>query len=145
MNPGTMIEIGVGIVLLSCFMLLIYFWFERSSAFKFALAQINKFSNKTELEILLTQKMIVISTIASNALYIGLLGTTLGIILTLNTLDIGNKADLIKSLSLPLLATAASLVVAIFANFIYSILVNKIENILKVWDIENGFDIKKEQ
>lgn len=137
------IEIGVGAILTLSLILILYFSFERYNSFKVLSSQLAKFKNKTELEMLLSEKMIVISTISSNALYVGLLGTTLGIILTLNAIDIADKKALIQSLSIPLLSTAASLVVAILGSFFYSILVNKIEFILKRWDIEHGFDVKK--
>lgn len=44
------------------------------------------FTNKKELELILTSKIHIIATVGSNAPYVGLLGTVLGIMLTFYTL-----------------------------------------------------------
>jgi len=53
---------------------------ERRSFYRRVL--IEEFSSRRELELALTRKLHLIATVASNAPYIGLLGTVLGIMLT---------------------------------------------------------------
>jgi biopolymer transport protein ExbB len=74
------------------------------------------FDDKKSLEIELTNKLHIIATIGSNAPYIGLLGTVLGIMLTFYTIGKEGLIDTSKimtGLALALKATAIGLVVAI--------------------------------
>lgn len=132
------IETGVMGILAVSLISIVYFSIDRFSAFKFITGQLAKFKNKTELEIELNKKMTVIYSVSSNAVYIGLLGTVLGIIVTLGQIGDGNQAGIIASLSLPLISTAASLVVAIIGTFFYNALNAEIETVKMRWDIEHG-------
>jgi biopolymer transport protein ExbB len=66
----------------------------------------------------------IIGTIASNSVYIGLLGTVLAIMLTFMTMSGSNieAAKIMSSLALALKATAVGLVVAIVSMIFYNIL-----------------------
>lgn len=141
MNPTelkTIIEFGVMSILALSLSSIVYFSIDRFSAFKFISGQLSKFKNKTELEIELNKKMTIIYSVSSNAVYIGLLGTVLGIIVTLSQIGASDQAGIIASLSLPLISTAASLVVAIIGTFFYNALVARIETVGMLWDIEHG-------
>lgn len=141
MNPAeikTMIEVGVMSILALSLSSIVYFSIDRFSNFKFISGQLSKFQNKTELEIELNKKMTIIYSISSNAVYIGLLGTVMGIIVTLSQIGDSNQSGIIASLSLPLVSTAASLVVAIIGTFFYNALDAKIETVKMLWDIEHG-------
>ncbi|MCS7278817.1 MAG: TonB-system energizer ExbB [Thermodesulfobacteriaceae bacterium] len=103
--------------------------------------KLQDFRDKKELEIDLTKNLYLIATIASNAPYIGLLGTVLGIMLTFYSIG---QEGLIESkkvmigLALALKATAIGLLVAIPASAIYNFLLRKVREKLALWEIENG-------
>ncbi len=102
---------------------------------------LNEFKNKKELEIELTRKLYIIATIGSNAPYIGLLGTVLGIMFTFYEIGQGGLVDskkIMVGLALALKATAVGLLVAIPSTAIYNYLLRKVKEILTIWDIQNG-------
>ncbi len=74
------------------------------------------YASRVRLESDLTVRLNWLSTIASNAPYLGLLGTVLGIMLTFEGLGSGEGLDartIMSGLALALKATAAGIVVAI--------------------------------
>lgn len=84
-------------------------------------------------EAYLTKRLHIIASIGSNAPYIGLLGTVLGIMQTFYTLGLTDTADvsaIMKGLALALKATAAGLVTAIPATMIYNLLVRKVNEMI---------------
>ena len=98
------------------------------------------YSSRKRLELSLSKNLSIIGTVASNAPYIGLLGTVLGIMLTFYTIGETDNIDTAKimvSLALALKATAAGLVVAIVSVVIYNTLSRARRNILLEWDISN--------
>jgi len=97
--------------------------------------------NKKSLEIVLTKRISVVATIGSNAPYIGLLGTVLGIMLTFYTIGIAGYVDatrIMVGLALALKATAIGLCVAIPSVVFYNFLLRKIKVTLLEWDIRYG-------
>ncbi|MFQ1014004.1 TonB-system energizer ExbB [Avibacterium paragallinarum] len=90
-----------------------------------------KYSNIHELDIDLKRNLTIISTIGSNAPYVGLLGTVIGILLTFYKL--GNSggdidaAAIMLNLSLALKATAVGILVAIPSMVFYNGLQRKVE------------------
>ena len=131
-----LVDYGViGLLGLMSFMAL-WFWIERILFYKSV--KVQNYETKEELEIALTNNINIISTFGSNAPYIGLLGTVLGIIITFYSM--GHSADLdakmiMTSLALALKATAMGLVVAIPSIIFYNHLARKIEVLLAHWDI----------
>lgn len=116
--------------------LALMFWIER--LFFYRGIDVNKFETKEELEIAVTNNINIISTFGSNAPYIGLLGTVIGIIVTFYTMGQSGDLDakmIMTSLALALKATAMGLVVAIPAIIFYNHLTRKIEVVLAKWDI----------
>jgi biopolymer transport protein ExbB len=102
---------------------------------------ISLFKDKKELELTLTRKLHIIATVGSNAPYIGLLGTVLGIMLTFSTMGQQGFVDASKimvGLALALKATAIGLVVAIPAVTSYNFLVRQAKEIMLVWEVQNG-------
>lgn len=96
------------------------------------------YSNKKELEIDLGNNLTIISTIASNAPYVGLLGTVFGIILTFYSIGSSGMADsnaIMMGLALALKATAFGLMVAIPAIVFHNYLVRKMEVLITRWEI----------
>ncbi|MDI6744059.1 MAG: TonB-system energizer ExbB [Thermodesulfovibrionales bacterium] len=103
--------------------------------------RIEDFSDKKELELALTKKLHIIATIGSNAPYIGLLGTVLGIILTFYTMGKEGFMDtgkIMAGLALALKATAVGLLVAIPAVTIYNFLLRRVKELVMEWEIKNG-------
>ena len=103
--------------------------------------RIGEFDDKKSLELMLTQKLHVIATIGSNAPYIGLLGTVLGIMLTFRTMGLEGMMDsgkIMVGLALALKATAAGLVVAIPSVVIYNFLLRRVKVLIMEWEISHG-------
>ncbi|OPY80304.1 MAG: Biopolymer transport protein ExbB [Syntrophorhabdus sp. PtaU1.Bin058] len=97
--------------------------------------------DRKSLEIDMTRRMSVIATVGSNAPYIGLLGTVLGIMLTFYTIGTEGYVDaarIMVGLALALKATAIGLLVAIPSVVFYNYLVRKVKVKLLEWDRENG-------
>jgi biopolymer transport protein ExbB len=133
-----LVEYGViGLLVLMSF-ISVWFWIERLMFYKSI--DIKNFSTKEELEIELTNHINIIYSFGSNAPYIGLLGTVVGIIVTFYMMGESGNIDaktIMTSLALALKATAMGLVVAIPAIFFYNHLARKIEVIIAKWEIAN--------
>ena len=98
------------------------------------------FKEKKSLELELTKKIHLIATIGSNAPYIGLLGTVLGIMLTFYTMGREGFMDTCKimvGLALALKATAAGLIVAIPSVALYNLLLRRAKVLMLQWEIQN--------
>jgi biopolymer transport protein ExbB len=109
---------------------------ERMSFYK--KTSIENYKNKKELELELGNNLGIISTIASNAPYVGLLGTVFGIIITFYTIGTDGMADSNKimiGLALALKATAFGLLVAIPSLVFFNYLVRKMEVLITKWEI----------
>jgi biopolymer transport protein ExbB len=103
--------------------------------------RLGDFDDKKSLEIELTKKLHVIATIGSNAPYIGLLGTVLGIMLTFYTMGREGMMDtgkIMTGLALALKATAIGLVVAIPSISFYNFLLRKVKVLIAQWETVNG-------
>lgn len=90
-----------------------------------------------ELEISLTRRFYIIASIGSNAPYIGLLGTVLGIIFTFYQMgEVGNidTRSIMVGLSLALKATAAGLLVAIPCVSLYNVLLRRVKEKLAAYE-----------
>ena len=103
--------------------------------------RVDHFSNKKSLELQLSGKLHIIATIGSNAPYIGLLGTVLGIMMTFYSMGLEGFMDtgkIMVGLALALKATAVGLVVAIPSIVAYNLLLRRVKVLLMQWEIENG-------
>lgn len=102
---------------------------------------IGAFGDRKELELELTRKLHLIATVGSNAPYIGLLGTVLGIMLTFYTMGVEGLMDsgkIMIGLALALKATAVGLLVAIPAVTLYNFQVHRAKEIMLNWEIRHG-------
>lgn len=100
--------------------------------------KVDRYVQLEELKMELNKGLPVIATIASNAPYVGLLGTVFGIMLTFY--DIGQSGQIdtnsvMVGLSLALKATALGLLVAIPSMIFYNMLVAKAERLISLWKI----------
>ncbi len=100
--------------------------------------RIEDYKHRDNLELDLTDNVGIISAIGSNAPYVGLLGTVVGIMITFYSLgDIGavDAKKIMIGLALALKATATGLVVAMPAIVAYTIVLRKVERILTKFDV----------
>jgi biopolymer transport protein ExbB len=102
---------------------------------------LTSFTNIKALELELTRRLVVVASVASNAPYIGLLGTVLGIMLTFYNMGLDASADASKimiGLALALKATAVGLVVALVSVVAYNALLRRAKVLLLQWEIAHG-------
>ncbi|MEW6738862.1 MAG: TonB-system energizer ExbB [Nitrospirota bacterium] len=110
--------------------------------------RLEDFSDKKELELALTKKLHIIATIGSNAPYIGLLGTVLGIMVTFYTMGQEGfmaTGKIMLGLALALKATAVGLLVAIPAVTIYNFLLRRVKVLMMQWEIKFAKEEEKSQ
>ncbi|MCW9699322.1 MULTISPECIES: TonB-system energizer ExbB [unclassified Avibacterium] len=129
----------LGLLGLMSFMMV---WFVIERFIFLSRVNVSHYTNIHELDIDLNRNLTIISTIGSNAPYVGLLGTVIGILLTFY--ELGNSggdidaAAIMLNLSLALKATAVGILVAIPSMVFYNGLQRKVEvNRLK-WKALNG-------
>jgi len=99
------------------------------------------FEDIKSLELVLTDKLFVIASVGSNAPYLGLLGTVLGIMLTFYNMGQDAAMDtgkIMTGLALALKATAVGLVVALVSVVVYNALLRKVKVLMLQWEIADG-------
>ncbi|SHK17428.1 TonB-system energizer ExbB [Thermocrinis minervae] len=103
--------------------------------------RLEDYRTKQELEVDLTRGLFWIASVASNAPYVGLLGTVLGIMLTFYTIGsegLVQTQKIMVGLALALKATAFGLSVAIPSSVLYNYLLRKVKEKLLLWEVKNG-------
>lgn len=113
----------------------LYVFFER--IFFYRRLRLSSYSTRAGLEKDLTRGLYLLASVASNAPYVGLLGTVLGIMQTFHTMGkegIGDTLKIMVGLALALKATALGLLVAIPATLLYNHLVRRAREILYDWE-----------
>lgn len=119
------------------FMSFLTLWFSLERYFFLSKVNLQDYKKKGELENSLTNNLTTISTIASNAPYIGLFGTVCGIMITFYKISENSNFDtsgVMMGLALALKATALGILVAIFATIIYNGLARKVEVLMTKWE-----------
>lgn len=104
--------------------------------FYYSRLKLTQFSHIENLKVALTRNLTTISSVGSNAPYIGLLGTVLGILVTFHEMGQGSKIDvnhIMLGLAMALKATAAGLFVAIPAIAFYNALMRKVDVLISNW------------
>jgi len=107
----------------------------------YANTSLDAFADKKELELHLTRKLHIIATVGSNAPYVGLLGTVLGIMFTFASIGqdgITDPGKMMAGLALALKATAIGLLVAIPAVVLYNFLLRRAKELMMKWEIVHG-------
>jgi len=131
------LDYGVMGILVLMSVVTLWLFIERMMFYKSV--RIEDYEYRDNLELDLTDNIGVISAIGSNAPYIGLLGTVVGIMITFYSLgDMGavDAKKIMIGLALALKATAMGLIVAIPAIVAYTIALRKVERILTKFDVE---------
>lgn len=135
---GSIIDYGVLGLLGAMSVLALSIVIERYMTFR--KIKMEQFTDKRLLEHELTRGLHLIATIGSNAPYVGLLGTVLGIMFTFYTMGTEGFLDTGKimiGLSMALKATAAGLLVAIPSIVFYNLLLRKVKGIVLHWEVEH--------
>lgn len=137
------LDYGVMGVLILMSIVTVWLFIERMMFYKSV--RIEDYEHRDTLEMDLTDNISVLSAIGTNAPYVGLLGTVIGIMITFYTLgDVGavDAKKIMMGLALALKATAMGLVVAMPAIVGYTIVLRKVERVLSLYDVAQE---KKEQ
>ena len=130
------LDYGVMGILILMSVVTLWLFIERMMFYKSV--RIEDYDHRDNLELDLTDNLGVISAIGSNAPYVGLLGTVVGIMITFYTMGEVGAVDAKKimvGLALALKATAMGLVVAMPAIVAYTITLRKVERILTKFDV----------
>jgi len=130
------LDYGVMGILVLMSIVTLWLFIERLMFYK--AVRIEDYDHRDNLELDLTDNIGVISAIGSNAPYVGLLGTVVGIMITFYTMgDVGavDAKKIMVGLALALKATAMGLVVAMPAIVAYTIVLRKVERILTKYDV----------
>ena len=133
------VDYGVMGILILMSIVTLWLFIERMMFYRSV--KIDDYDHRDNLEIDLTDNIGIISAIGSNAPYVGLLGTVLGIMITFYTMGDAGAVDakrIMVGLALALKATAMGLVVAIPSIIFYTISLRKVEKILTKFDVKNG-------
>lgn len=133
------LDIGVFAVLGFMSFLALAYVIERTLSY--SRVRVERYQQLEQLKIDLNRGLPIIATVASNAPYVGLLGTVFGIMLTFY--DIGQSGQIdtqsvMVGLALALKATALGLFVAIPAMVFYNLLVAKAERLISQWKIAHN-------
>ncbi|MFA5235133.1 MAG: TonB-system energizer ExbB [Sulfurimonas sp.] len=132
------VTLDYGVMGLLILMSVLTLWLFIERMMFYGTVRVSDYDNRDKLEMDLTDNISVISVIGSNAPYVGLLGTVIGIMLTFYTMgEVGtiDAKKIMVGLALALKATAMGLIVAMPAIIFYTILLRKVEKILTVFDI----------
>lgn len=101
--------------------------------------KLQEFKTKNEAETILTNNLVTLSIIGSNAPYVGLLGTVAGIMIVFY--DMGIQASIepnviVIGLSMALKVTAVGLLVAIPTTMVYNAFLRKVDVLMGKWEDE---------
>ena len=110
--------------------------------------KIDQFDNADALQLALTHNLTFIATVGSNAPYIGLLGTVIGIMLTFY--DMGQSGNIgvqtiMTGLALALRSTAGGILVALPAVMFYNALLRKVNVLTTQWKINQSREINQDR
>jgi len=104
--------------------------------FYYRTCDVASFSDIYTLETTLTRHLTFLSVVSSNAPYVGLLGTVVGVMVTFYDMGSGggiNTDAVLIGLSLALKATALGLLVAIPSLIVYSACLRKVDVLINQW------------
>ena len=119
------------------FMSFLVVWFTIERLLFYSKVKASDYKSKALYEEALTKNLTTLYIVYSNAPYIGLLGTVIGIMITffdMSTASGINTKAIMQGLSLALKATATGLVVAVPTLIIYNGFVRKVDVLLNRYD-----------
>ena len=119
------------------FMSFLVVWFTIERMLFYSKVKASNYKSKALYEEALTKNLTTLYIVYSNAPYIGLLGTVIGIMITFFDMSTASGIDtkaIMQGLSLALKATATGLVVAVPTLIIYNGFVRKVDVLLNRYD-----------
>ncbi|AKT92237.1 TonB system transport protein ExbB [Campylobacter gracilis] len=119
------------------FMSFLVVWFTIERLLFYSKVKASDYKSKALYEEALTKNLTTLYIVYSNAPYIGLLGTVIGIMITFFDMSTASGIDtkaIMQGLSLALKATATGLVVAVPTLIIYNGFVRKVDVLLNRYD-----------
>ena len=137
------LDYGVMGILILMSIVTLWLFIERMMFYKSV--RIEDYEYRDNLDLDLTDNIGVLSAIGTNAPYVGLLGTVVGIMITFYTMgDVGavDAKKIMVGLALALKATAMGLVVAMPAIVAYTIVLRKVERVLTKFDVAQEMKAK---
>lgn len=123
------------------FMSFLVIWYAIERIIYLNKVNLAEFKSEDELEVALSKNLTTLYIIYSNAPYVGLLGTVIGIMITFYDMGVGGGLDvknIMIGLSLALKATALGLLVAIPTLMIYNGLNRKIDVLMAKFRVNNA-------
>jgi tonB-system energizer exbB len=119
------------------FMSFLVVWFSIERLLFYSKVKASNYKSKALYEEALTKNLTTLYIVYSNAPYIGLLGTVVGIMITFFDMSTASGIDtkaIMQGLSLALKATATGLVVAVPTLIIYNGFIRKVDVLLNRYD-----------
>ncbi len=119
------------------FMSFLVVWFTIERLLFYSKVKASNYKSKALYEEALTKNLTTLYIVYSNAPYIGLLGTVIGIMITFFDMSTASGIDtkaIMQGLSLALKATATGLVVAVPTLIIYNGFIRKVDVLLNRYD-----------
>ena len=119
------------------FMSFLVVWFSIERLLFYSKVKASDYKSKALYEEALTKNLTTLYIVYSNAPYIGLLGTVIGIMITFFDMSTASGIDtkaIMQGLSLALKATATGLVVAVPTLIIYNGFIRKVDVLLNRYD-----------
>ena len=119
------------------FMSFLVVWFTIERQLFYSKVKASNYKSKALYEEALTKNLTTLYIVYSNAPYIGLLGTVIGIMITFFDMSTASGIDtkaIMQGLSLALKATATGLVVAVPTLIIYNGFIRKVDVLLNRYD-----------
>jgi len=113
-------------------------WLVLERYFFYRHIDLKRFSQKEELEIALGENLTMLASIGSNAPFIGLLGTVVGIMVTFVTIGqsgLIETKEIMVGLALALKTTAGGILVAIPTIWLYNLLTRRAEILVARWEM----------
>ncbi len=113
-------------------------WLILERYFYYRHIDLERFEAREELEIALGENLTMIASIGSNAPFIGLLGTVMGIMVTFITIGqsgLIETKEIMVGLALALKTTAGGILVAIPVIWFYNLLGRKAEILVAQWEM----------
>lgn len=134
-----LVDYGVIGVLIALSVAVVAITIERLSFYRSL--DLGSYAEPKSLEIAVTSRLYIIGSVASNAPYVGLLGTVVGIMLTFYKMGQDATVDtthIMIGLALALKATAIGIVVALIAVACYNTLLRRARVLQLQWDIRHA-------
>jgi biopolymer transport protein ExbB len=122
-------------------MAVMWLWVLFERLFFFGGIHLQSYTTAGSLQLALTRNLTLMSTVAANAPYIGLLGTVLGIMVALYDVGMAGSMDpskIMVGLALALKATAAGIVLAVVAMMSVNLLMRQVDVLIVRWQDMQG-------